>query len=66
MCVFLFFFLHVSKNDWIGVGEWCLANPSFSRIFFIFKLDKTPETIKECRVLFFMGIAFVMKKINNF
>ena len=41
--VLFFVVVHVSKKitKWIGGGGWGLANPSFSRIFFFFQLDKT-------------------------
>ena len=45
LCFFVCFFgVQVSLKIKMGkgVGGWCLANPSFSRIFRFFKLNKTP------------------------
>ena len=51
LCFFVFFVLFScfqlfkKKNNWIGGTDWIwgMTNPSFSRIFGFFLLDKTPK-----------------------
>ena len=45
-CVFSVVHVSKKKEKWIEVwvGDW-LANPSFSRIFIFFQLDKTPKQL---------------------